>query len=241
MYYQTNEAIFWQFYFLFLSRRSWKLIYKFGTHALINWAGPWKNVSYVIFEQQRHRSACTSAQSDQHLCCSLLREYNISRFYSWNFKSVASFCGCTGWFVSGLVGNSRKHVLSCHGSIALSLLLLTIMWLLPHVYFNLEHVFRGSNQIPWKVNSLVSNPWMCWKSSLPICDKIAVIFFMNAFQRKYLTQILSRCAFFFTFLAPLLQNRKLLSWIFGIYRGFACEWLVGVFKWLENTILCIFS
>ena len=26
----------------------------------------------AIYEQQRRRSACTSAQSDQHLCCSLL-------------------------------------------------------------------------------------------------------------------------------------------------------------------------
>ena len=32
------------------------------------WAGPWENVSYVICEQQRRRSACASAQSDQHLC-----------------------------------------------------------------------------------------------------------------------------------------------------------------------------
>ena len=37
------------------------------------WAGPWENVSYVICEQQRRRSACASAQSDQRLCCSLLR------------------------------------------------------------------------------------------------------------------------------------------------------------------------
>ena len=36
-------------------------------------AGPWKNVSYVICEQQRRRSACASAQSEQRLCCSLLR------------------------------------------------------------------------------------------------------------------------------------------------------------------------
>ena len=36
------------------------------------WAGPWENVSYVICEQQRRRSACASAQSDQRLCCSLL-------------------------------------------------------------------------------------------------------------------------------------------------------------------------
>ena len=42
--------------------------------------------------------------------------YNISRFYSWNFKTLASFCGCAGQFVSGLVRNSQRHVLSCCGS-----------------------------------------------------------------------------------------------------------------------------
>ena len=36
-------------------------------------------------------------------------------FYSRNFKTLASFCGCAGRFVSGLVGNSRRHVLSCRG------------------------------------------------------------------------------------------------------------------------------
>ena len=38
------------------------------------------------------------------------------RLYSRNFKILASFCGCAGRFVSGLVGNSRRHVLSCRGS-----------------------------------------------------------------------------------------------------------------------------
>ena len=70
-------------------------------------------MSYVICKQQRHRSACTSAQSDQRLCCSLLRKYNISRFYSRNFKTLANFCGCADWFVSGLVG---RYILSCRGS-----------------------------------------------------------------------------------------------------------------------------
>ena len=37
------------------------------------WAGPWENVSYVICEQQRRRSACAFAQSDQCLCFLLLR------------------------------------------------------------------------------------------------------------------------------------------------------------------------
>ena len=39
----------------------------------IIWAGPWENVSYVICDQQRRRSACASAQSDQRLRCSLLK------------------------------------------------------------------------------------------------------------------------------------------------------------------------
>ena len=88
-----------------------------------NWAGPWENGSYVICEQQRRRSACASAQSDQHLYCSLLRQCNISRFYSWNFKTLASFCRCAGRFVSGLVGNSRRHVISWRGSIVVVRLL----------------------------------------------------------------------------------------------------------------------
>ena len=45
----------------------------------------------------------------------------ISRFYSWNFKTLISFCGCAGRFVSGLVGNSRRHVLSCHVSHVVSI------------------------------------------------------------------------------------------------------------------------
>ena len=74
-------------------------------------------MSYVICEQQRRRSDCASVQSDQCLCCSLLRWYNISRFYSRNFKTLASVYGCTGRFVSVLYGNSRRHILSWRGSI----------------------------------------------------------------------------------------------------------------------------
>ena len=42
-------------------------------HVSLNEVGPWENVSYAICKQQRHRSACTSAQSDQRFCCLLLR------------------------------------------------------------------------------------------------------------------------------------------------------------------------
>ena len=36
--------------------------------------------AFAICEQQRRRSACVSAQSDQRLCYSLLRWYNTSSF-----------------------------------------------------------------------------------------------------------------------------------------------------------------
>ena len=60
---------------------------------------------YALCEQQRRRSACASAQSDQHLCCSLFRQYNTSTCYSRNFKTLASLCSRAGRFESYLVAN----------------------------------------------------------------------------------------------------------------------------------------
>ena len=57
-------------------------------------------------EQQRRRSASLSAQSDQHLCCSL------PSFYTQNFKPLPSFCGCAGWFEPTVVANPEDR-LSC--------------------------------------------------------------------------------------------------------------------------------
>ena len=45
----------------------------------------------AICEQQRRRSACVSAQSDQPLCCSLPRKYNTFSFQIRNFRPLASF------------------------------------------------------------------------------------------------------------------------------------------------------
>ena len=59
---------------------------------------------YAICEQQRYRSACASAQSDQHLCCSLLGQYNTSTCYSRNFKTLTSLISRAGRFESYLVG-----------------------------------------------------------------------------------------------------------------------------------------
>ena len=64
---------------------------------------------YAICEQQRCRSACAYAQSDQHLCCSLPRWYNNSSFYIRNLKPLPSFCGCTGRSESTLVANPKDR------------------------------------------------------------------------------------------------------------------------------------
>ena len=77
---------------------------------------PWENVSYAICEQQRHRSACTSAQSDHRLCCSLPRQNDTSSLYIGNFKILAGFCSLAGQFVSCLVRHSWRHIFSWRGS-----------------------------------------------------------------------------------------------------------------------------
>ena len=64
---------------------------------------------YAICDQQRRRLACASAQSDQHLCCSLPRQYNISSFYTRIFKPLARICGCAGRFESYLVENPKDR------------------------------------------------------------------------------------------------------------------------------------
>ena len=64
---------------------------------------------YAICGQQRRSSACTSTQSDQHLCCLLPRQYNTSFFCVRNFKPLASVCGCAGRFESYLVANPKDR------------------------------------------------------------------------------------------------------------------------------------
>ena len=72
------------------------------------WARSCENVSYVICEQQRRRSACASAQSDQHLCCSLLKAYDMYTCYIQSFKILASCCSWAGWFEPYLVKKKTK-------------------------------------------------------------------------------------------------------------------------------------
>ena len=66
---------------------------------------------YAICEQQRRSSACSSAQFDQHLCCSLPRYYDISSFYIGNFMTLASFFSWADQFESYLVANPEVRFL----------------------------------------------------------------------------------------------------------------------------------
>ena len=63
----------------------------------------------AICKQQRCRSACASAQSDQHLYCLLLRQYNTSSFYIQIFKTLACLCSWAGQFESYLVTNPEER------------------------------------------------------------------------------------------------------------------------------------
>ena len=64
---------------------------------------------YDIYEQERRRTACAFAQSDQRLCSSLPGSYNTSSFCMQNFKPLPSFFGCAGRFVSYLVANPKDR------------------------------------------------------------------------------------------------------------------------------------
>ena len=54
------------------------------------WAMSWQNLLLLYANNKG------ADQPDQHLCCSLPRQYNTSSFYIWNFKPLASFCCCEG-------------------------------------------------------------------------------------------------------------------------------------------------
>ena len=66
---------------------------------------------FAICEQQRRRSACASAQFEQHICCSLPRQYmyNTPSFYIRNLKPLPSFCDCEDRFASSLVTNPEDR------------------------------------------------------------------------------------------------------------------------------------
>ena len=106
----TLRHILVRFLFCYTSH-SVRCVLKQNVPVYYNWARPWENVSYAICEQQRRRSACASAQSDQQLCCSLPRQDKNSSLHIRIFKILADLCSWAGQFVSCLVGLPKTHFL----------------------------------------------------------------------------------------------------------------------------------
>ena len=68
-------------------------------HRLLVFEPGHEKMSYVICEQQRHRSACASAQSDQHLCVnSVMSLVSVTKISSLMLASVAEQASlCLTW------------------------------------------------------------------------------------------------------------------------------------------------
>ena len=64
---------------------------------------------FAICEQQRCRSACASMQSDSTFVVHCLGSIIPLLATSQKFRTLASFCGCAGRFVSYLVGNPEDR------------------------------------------------------------------------------------------------------------------------------------
>ena len=83
----------------------------------IIWAMLCENVSYAICEQQNSRSADIPAQSDQRLCCSLLRKKDILyTCFVQRFRILACLCSWAYWFESNLIANRWRHIFAWCGS-----------------------------------------------------------------------------------------------------------------------------
>ena len=61
-----------------------------------------------------------STQTDQHLCCLLLRWYDMYTCYIQSFKILVSFCSWAGWFECYLVENLQRHIFEWCGSYDIS-------------------------------------------------------------------------------------------------------------------------
>ena len=108
-------------------------------------------------EQQRRRSPCASAQTDQRLCCSLPRQNDTSSLYIRNFKILAGLCSLAGQFVSCLVRNSRRHVLSCRGLNVRNILLAICSVFLFHIILSVSlRLTQNLNVL--KMNQVMTKP-----------------------------------------------------------------------------------
>ena len=79
------------------------------------WAASWQNQQNGMYAQLRLRSAWTSAQSDQSLCCALNGWLRTRAFFMRTAKILIRLGGCPGWFESSLGAHAILLVLSRGG------------------------------------------------------------------------------------------------------------------------------
>ena len=78
-----------------------------------------RKLSYVIWESYENNKGADRPVSPHSLISTFVvrcLDSIISLDSIVEISRLASFCGCAGRFVSGLIGNSQRHVLSCRGS-----------------------------------------------------------------------------------------------------------------------------
>ena len=68
-----------------------------------------RNMSWEVWEQQRGRPACTSAQSDQSLFYSLFGRDHIWACCKCKFNFLASLCSWGDWFETRFDGNPKDR------------------------------------------------------------------------------------------------------------------------------------
>ena len=109
-----------------------------------------------------NKGADQPAQSDQHLCCLLLRQYDMYTCYIQSFKILASFCSWAGCFESYMVENLLRHIFVWCGSISQFL----IMNIVSNVY---KWATSWENLFMLYVNNKGTSAWsdQCLCCSLP--------------------------------------------------------------------------
>ena len=91
-----------------IASEQWSIInrlYIYKVYIILVFYDDTRKLVCGVCEQQKHTPACTSKQSDQHHCYSLIAKYHILICCRLNFNFQANLCSWAGWFAYDLVGN----------------------------------------------------------------------------------------------------------------------------------------
>ena len=143
---------------------------------------------FAVCEQQRHRSACASAQTDQHLCFSLSGNYNSSTCNMQKFKILVSLCSWAGCFEPYLVANPEDRFSpedACNSDLIYQFILENILrkhWnsVLGMNWVSMVKVICSSGaKIKWSYRGL----WLSVCLSIHLCIKhlASLLFLLNRF------------------------------------------------------------